>query len=217
MRWATPYRRCKPDRRIAARCTTVRMPVTANGGPIRGEHHELTAVTADVQRVGDRPRLRQSVQVRVQLGPEGYPVILKTKAGGRPVLEVSCKRTAMPAVAITDTGNLFGALEFSQYCVGKGVQPIIGCQISLARAGKAGAGARSGGAAGAECGGAGEPADAVLGGVSGKRSGGAAARFRAGGGTGRGGVSADRRHAGADRAPAGGGAGGGCGVSCWRR
>src|SRR6185437_247594 len=40
----------------------------------------------------------------------------------------------MPAVAITDTGNLFGALEFSQYCTGKGVQPIIGCQIALTRA-----------------------------------------------------------------------------------
>ncbi|MCQ9154498.1 DNA polymerase III subunit alpha [Acidomonas methanolica] len=38
---------------------------------------------------------------------------------------------AMPAVAITDTGNLFGALEFSQYCSNKGVQPIIGCQIGL--------------------------------------------------------------------------------------
>ncbi len=40
----------------------------------------------------------------------------------------------MPAVAITDSGNLFGALEFSQYCAGKGVQPIIGCQIALTRA-----------------------------------------------------------------------------------
>ena len=39
-----------------------------------------------------------------------------------------------PAVAIADTGNLFGALEFSQACVTRGVQPIIGCQISLARA-----------------------------------------------------------------------------------
>ena len=39
-----------------------------------------------------------------------------------------------PAVAIADTGNLFGALEFSQACVAKGVQPIVGCQISLARA-----------------------------------------------------------------------------------
>jgi DNA polymerase III subunit alpha len=40
----------------------------------------------------------------------------------------------MPAVAITDTGNLFGALEFSQACIAKGVQPIIGCQIALTRA-----------------------------------------------------------------------------------
>jgi DNA polymerase-3 subunit alpha len=39
----------------------------------------------------------------------------------------------MPAVAITDTGNLFGALEFSQACIAKGVQPIIGCQIALTR------------------------------------------------------------------------------------
>ena len=39
----------------------------------------------------------------------------------------------MPAVAITDTANLFGALEFSQYCTKSGIQPIIGCQISLAR------------------------------------------------------------------------------------
>ena len=38
---------------------------------------------------------------------------------------------AMPAVAITDNGNLFGALEFSQYCTAKGVQPIVGCQVSL--------------------------------------------------------------------------------------
>ena len=39
----------------------------------------------------------------------------------------------MPAVAITDTANLFGALEFSQACAAKGIQPIIGCQIALAR------------------------------------------------------------------------------------
>ena len=44
------------------------------------------------------------------------------------------REAGMPAVAITDTGNLFGALEFSQACAAKGVQPIIGCQIALARA-----------------------------------------------------------------------------------
>ena len=40
---------------------------------------------------------------------------------------------SMPAVAITDTANLFGALEFSQACTARGVQPIIGCQIAFAR------------------------------------------------------------------------------------
>jgi DNA polymerase III subunit alpha len=41
----------------------------------------------------------------------------------------------MPAVAITDSSNMFGALEFSQYCTKEGVQPIIGCQLGLARPG----------------------------------------------------------------------------------
>ena len=39
----------------------------------------------------------------------------------------------MPAVAITDSGNLFGALEFSVSMVEAGVQPIIGCQIAIRR------------------------------------------------------------------------------------
>jgi len=44
------------------------------------------------------------------------------------------REAGMQAVAITDTANLFGALEFSQSCAAKGVQPIIGCQLALARA-----------------------------------------------------------------------------------
>jgi DNA polymerase-3 subunit alpha len=43
------------------------------------------------------------------------------------------REAGMPAVAITDTNNLFGALEFSQTCAKAGVQPIIGCQLSLGR------------------------------------------------------------------------------------
>ena len=39
----------------------------------------------------------------------------------------------MPAVAITDTGNLFGALEFSQAAIEKGVQPIVGCELFIRR------------------------------------------------------------------------------------
>ncbi|MFN3663253.1 DNA polymerase III subunit alpha [Yoonia sp.] len=37
----------------------------------------------------------------------------------------------MPAVAVTDTNNMFCALEFSEYASKAGVQPIIGCQIDL--------------------------------------------------------------------------------------
>ena len=38
----------------------------------------------------------------------------------------------MPAVAMTDTNNLFGAMEFSSACAGAGIQPILGCQLSIA-------------------------------------------------------------------------------------
>ncbi|WP_193141523.1 DNA polymerase III subunit alpha [Meridianimarinicoccus sp. MJW13] len=38
----------------------------------------------------------------------------------------------MPAVALTDTNNMFAALEFSELSARSGVQPIIGCQVDLA-------------------------------------------------------------------------------------
>jgi len=43
-----------------------------------------------------------------------------------------CRGEAMPAVAITDSGNLFGALEFATACGEAGIQPIIGCEVALA-------------------------------------------------------------------------------------
>src|SRR5438132_11591686 len=38
----------------------------------------------------------------------------------------------MPALAITDHGNLFGAIEFYQKASAAGVKPIIGCEAYLA-------------------------------------------------------------------------------------
>jgi len=43
------------------------------------------------------------------------------------------KRNEMPAVAVTDTGNLFGAMEFAGYAKDAGVQPITGCLLGVAR------------------------------------------------------------------------------------
>ena len=44
-----------------------------------------------------------------------------------------CQTYDMPAVAVTDTSNLFGALEFSTKMVEAGIQPIIGTQMAIAR------------------------------------------------------------------------------------
>ena len=43
-----------------------------------------------------------------------------------------CRKHGMPAAAITDTGNLFGALEFSVAMAEAGIQPIIGSAVALA-------------------------------------------------------------------------------------
>src|SRR5210317_2329492 len=43
-----------------------------------------------------------------------------------------CADAGMPAVAVTDTNNLFSALEFSVTAAGAGIQPIIGCQVDVA-------------------------------------------------------------------------------------
>ncbi len=44
-----------------------------------------------------------------------------------------CKQHGMPAVAVTDTGNLFGALEFASYAADAGIQPIAGCLLGVRR------------------------------------------------------------------------------------
>ena len=39
----------------------------------------------------------------------------------------------MPAVGITDSGNLFGALEFAVLASESGIQPIIGAKLCINR------------------------------------------------------------------------------------
>lgn len=42
-----------------------------------------------------------------------------------------CNEAKMPAVAVTDTNNLFGSLELSLTLSGAGIQPIIGCVLDF--------------------------------------------------------------------------------------
>ncbi|MDR3470923.1 MAG: DNA polymerase III subunit alpha [Devosia sp.] len=41
------------------------------------------------------------------------------------------KADKQPALGVADTNNLFGALEFSEKAAGKGIQPLLGCELAL--------------------------------------------------------------------------------------
>ena len=41
------------------------------------------------------------------------------------------KADRQPALALTDTDNMFGALEFSDKMAGYGIQPIVGCELAV--------------------------------------------------------------------------------------
>jgi DNA polymerase III subunit alpha len=41
------------------------------------------------------------------------------------------KADKQPALGIADTNNLFGALEFSEKAAGKGIQPLLGCELVI--------------------------------------------------------------------------------------
>src|SRR6476469_8140021 len=41
------------------------------------------------------------------------------------------KADRQPAIALTDTDNMFGALEFSDKLASAGIQPIVGCALRI--------------------------------------------------------------------------------------
>jgi DNA polymerase-3 subunit alpha len=42
-------------------------------------------------------------------------------------------KLGFPAIAVTDRNGLYGAMPFSDACTAKGVQPIIGATLAVAR------------------------------------------------------------------------------------
>ncbi|MGL4371156.1 MAG: PHP domain-containing protein, partial [Alphaproteobacteria bacterium] len=48
-----------------------------------------------------------------------------------PKLVAQAQKNQFPSLALTDSGNLFGAMEFSLACADAGIQPILGCQVTL--------------------------------------------------------------------------------------
>ena len=54
-------------------------------------------------------------------------------ASSIPALIDKVKSLGMEAIAITDHGNMFGVKEFHSHAIKKGVKPIIGCEIYVAK------------------------------------------------------------------------------------
>src|SRR5690606_8315309 len=75
---------------------------------------------------GDSESSPQFVHLRVH---SAYSLL----EGALPLKKILSKAVGdgQPAIAISDTNNLFVALEFAQKAIGEGLQPIIGCQVSI--------------------------------------------------------------------------------------
>jgi DNA polymerase III subunit alpha len=68
-----------------------------------------------------QPFIHLHVRSAYSLGEGAIPV----KA-----LVAACVRQGMPAVAVTDVGTMFGALDFATTAAAAGVQPILGAQVA---------------------------------------------------------------------------------------
>ena len=77
-------------------------------------------------RAGGAPAPRTFIHLRVH---SAYSLLEGALPLGR-IIAHAVKDNA-PAIAVTDTNNMFGALEFAQKAVKEGVQPIIGCQLAV--------------------------------------------------------------------------------------
>ena len=54
-------------------------------------------------------------------------------ASSIPALVDRARSLGMEALAITDHGNMFGVKEFHNYALGKGIKPVLGCEIYIAK------------------------------------------------------------------------------------
>ncbi len=71
-----------------------------------------------------------SLKTFVHLKVKSHYSILE---GSMKILDIvsEAKKNKMPAVALTDKGNVFGAMEFTKTCLDFGIQPILGCVLNI--------------------------------------------------------------------------------------
>ena len=134
--------------------------LAAARGKVRGERRNAVAASS-AGRVGGLPSNRQPFHCKSSLSTREIVLFKEAVATAKPSKRVYwrpmsfvhlhthttysllegalrfervgefCRRNRSPAVAITDRGNMFGALEFSQTLAEVGVQPIVGICLPL--------------------------------------------------------------------------------------
>ncbi len=82
--------------------------------------------------------IRDIAPANAQIAPPGFVHLRVHSAyslleGALPIPRIAklCAKHAFPAVALTDTNNMFGALEFSEKLSKDGIQPIVGVTLAI--------------------------------------------------------------------------------------
>src|ERR1700739_777767 len=94
----------------------------ANGSRTEGSQTEGSKTKGAEQRRADPAFVHLQVHSSYSLLEGALPMAR---------LAELAKADRQPALALTDTDNMFGALEFSEKMAGVGIQPIIGCALAV--------------------------------------------------------------------------------------
>ena len=131
---------------IAVRCVTSRDAMTADWAALpddvlrgdrhahhqRGEGHQPGRLRRLVEAAGhDRVGVGVAPRPFVHLHLHSQYSLLDGAIKIDPLFE-RARALGMPAVALTDHGNLFGAVEFYETAREQGVKPILGCEVYVA-------------------------------------------------------------------------------------
>jgi DNA-directed DNA polymerase III PolC len=109
---------------------------------LRGHDLRLRDAPRDIVHEGSQPQLQISVRIGmprstpakaatwVPLRVRSYYTFLDSTLS--PAAIVHCaKQHGLPAIALTDIGNLHGAVEFAQAAQGAGIKPIFGTELRV--------------------------------------------------------------------------------------
>ena len=133
-----PRQRRDAQARLAAVVDELRLAhgrsVILRGHDFRLLNPPTDALVAEPNHSPVRPpilRAKPGIATYVPLRAHSHYSFLDSTLSPQAIVSLA-KRHGMPAVALTDTGNLHGAVEFVQAAKQAGIKPILGAELSVA-------------------------------------------------------------------------------------